>query len=93
MKSTEVQRKIKSLNNRINKLHADIKNIQNECEHENLTYKYWGSSGNYDPSADVYGIDWRCQDCGKFWTTDQTNSWHLTKVVYPHAIDITRKPT
>jgi hypothetical protein len=41
------------------------------CTHPTASKKYCGSSGNYDPSADAYWIEFRCPDCGKFWMTDQ----------------------
>lgn len=85
MKQSPIKRKIERLNSKIQKLREDIKQVQEDCPHVDLTYKYWGSSGNYDPSADSYGVDWNCGDCGKSWTTDQDNSYHLTTVVYPQA--------
>ena len=45
--------------------------MQGNCLHPDVDKKYCGSTGNYDPSADGYWIDWSCPDCGKFWRTDQ----------------------
>lgn len=45
--------------------------LQEQCTHTNVTKKYSGSTGNYDPSADSYWIDWHCPDCDKRWMTDQ----------------------
>ena len=62
--------------------------LQEECQHRGeLTYKYQGSSGNYDPSNDCYWIDWECHDCGKRWTTDQ-NYDEVRK--YPNAKELKR---
>ena len=85
-----VRHRREKLEAKITELHGKITELQETCRHDNLTYKCGGSSGNYDPSADCYWIDWHCEDCGKRWTTDQDNIYHLTKVVYPQARDITR---
>jgi hypothetical protein len=45
--------------------------LQAECAHPNASKQYGASTGNYDPSADSYWIDWDCPDCGKHWTTPQ----------------------
>lgn len=45
--------------------------LQGECTHPNVKKKYRGSSGNYDPSADSYWIEFDCPDCGKRWQEDQ----------------------
>jgi len=66
----------------------ELLNLSKECPHLDLTYKYDGSSGNWDRSADIYYIDWKCQDCGKSWVTSQDDSWDLTTKVYPHAKQI-----
>lgn len=88
MKQSPIKRKIERLNSKIQKLREDIKQVQEACPHADLTYKYGGDSGNYDRSQDCYWIDWHCNDCGKSWTTDQDNGYHLTSVVYPQAKQI-----
>lgn len=45
--------------------------LQSTCKHPAVTKKYQGSSGNYDPSADCYWIEFKCPDCGKRWMEDQ----------------------
>lgn len=45
--------------------------LQNQCNHVNVDKTYKGNSGNYDPSANSYWIEFKCSDCGKFWTEDQ----------------------
>ena len=83
----------KQIKNKVTRLNKKLQNIQNQilelqemCDHSgDLIYEYHGSSGNYDPSNNGYWIEWRCHDCGKFWTTTQDNSWHLTHSVYPNA--------
>lgn len=66
-------------------LAGQLHSLQENCPHEDLTYKYGGSSGNWDKSDDSYWIDWKCNDCYKTWTTSQDNSYHLTTVQYPNA--------
>lgn len=45
--------------------------LQAICSHPSATKKSRGSSGNYDPSADSYWIEFKCPDCNKFWMEDQ----------------------
>jgi len=47
------------------------KEIQEQCPHENCSEEYKGNSGNYDPTADSYWIEFRCADCDKFWIEEQ----------------------
>lgn len=56
------------------KLYYELLDLQLVCEHPNVTKKYRGNSGNYDPSADSYWIEWRCPDCEKAWTSDQSRA-------------------
>lgn len=44
-----------------------IKSLQEECNHPDRVKKYYSSTGNYDPTADCYWIEYKCPDCGKFW--------------------------
>lgn len=63
-----------------------IKSLQETCNHSgNLTYQYYGSSGNWSKSDDEYWMEWHCKDCDKRWITSQDNAWHLTQVVHPNA--------
>lgn len=82
----QIANEVRIIKDKIETLQDELKAVQDKCDHKgNLTYKLWGSSGNYDPSADYYGMDWRCEDCGKTWHTSQDNIWELTKVTYPNA--------
>lgn len=87
-KDSPFKKKLQRIQGKMQKLHDELKSLREECPHQNLTYKYGGDSGNYDRSQDCYWIDWGCSDCDKRWTTSQDNSYHLTSVVYPHAIRI-----
>lgn len=87
--TTEFQ-KIKKTRERIEldmkALYVELESVQAKCTHQgDLTYKYQGSSGNWDRNDDCYWIEWRCQDCGKRWTTSQDDSWNLTNKVYPNS--------
>lgn len=61
--------------------------LQLECPHHNLEYKYRGNSGGWD-YEDSYWTEWYCPDCNKKWTTDQS---YASKNKYPHAIDKTHE--
>ena len=71
MTPTTVQRRRRLLDRLQTVLRADEAKLQNECAHPAASKKYGASTGNYDPSADGYWIDWNCPDCGKHWSTDQ----------------------
>jgi hypothetical protein len=64
----EISSKRQKIERRIEKANADLKNLQNECPHENVIKKYESSTGNYDPHNDSFWIEHRCIDCGKIWT-------------------------
>lgn len=81
----KIARKLKTIENKIDKLEAEIANIQENCPHENLTYKYCGSTGHYDRSDDAYWMIWKCQDCKKQWQTSQNDAYNLKTNVYPQA--------
>lgn len=67
------------------KLSDELKELQEKCTHQgNLTYKYNGSSGNWDRN-DSYWIEWHCKDCGKRWNTSQDNSYYQTEKQYPNS--------
>ena len=57
---------------RINELYDHIEQLRLACTHPDKTGECKGNTGNYDPSADSYWIDWYCPDCGKKWMTDQS---------------------
>lgn len=71
MTPAQVKRKRINIYDKIKKLNEQIAELQSLCTHLDVTKKYKGDTGNYDPSADSYWIEWRCPDCGKFWITDQ----------------------
>lgn len=56
----------------IKEMSDHIEQLRLLCTHPDKTGECGGSSGNYDPSADAYWIDWHCPDCGKKWMTDQS---------------------
>ena len=89
-KLTPISRKRISLEKKLAKIYKEYEVLQDTtCEHKHdLEYKLGGSSGNWDRSDDCYWIDWKCNECGKRWTTDQNDIYNLTTKVYPHAVRI-----
>jgi hypothetical protein len=71
MTAMQIRRKHINITGKITTLQEQIKQLQELCQHTNVEKKYKANTGNYDPSADSYWIDWRCPDCGKRWITDQ----------------------
>lgn len=49
-------------------------NMQNECEHPNVTKTAKADTGNWCPQDDSYWYEFRCPDCSKFWTENQRKS-------------------
>lgn len=78
MTPKQVQRKRKSIYERQVRLSEELYELQTTCTHPMPNKKYGGNTGNYDPSADSYWIDWDCPDCGHRWTTDQSRENVLT---------------
>lgn len=71
MTPKQVQRKRKSIYEKQVRLSEELHELQVLCTHPNVSKTYKGNTGNYDPSADSYWIDWKCPDCDKYWMTDQ----------------------
>jgi hypothetical protein len=71
-KSTAIKKQVDALEKQINILENKKEKLMNKCKHNNAVREYKGNTGNYDPSRDSYWIEYRCYDCGKFWTTDQS---------------------
>jgi hypothetical protein len=71
MTTKQIQRKYRTITDKLSALYDQLKELQSECQHPNVDKKYKGSTGNYDPTSDCYWIDWRCPDCDKRWCTDQ----------------------
>lgn len=72
MTPAQIKRKRITIDNKINQLYGKLGELQQVCQHPNVTKKYRGDTGNYDPSADSYWIEWKCPDCHKSWITDQS---------------------
>jgi hypothetical protein len=63
--------KLKSLKEQLAHVTNQIEELNSTCTHPNVDKKHRGDTGNYDPSADSYWIEYKCPDCGKFWTETQ----------------------
>lgn len=73
MTPSQVRRKLEKLRIKEDKLKLEFKTLRDICGHVNYTKKAGGNSGNYDPSSDYYWYDWSCQDCGRTFTTEQSD--------------------
>jgi len=64
---------IAELKKQIAECYAKIAAIQAECNHPKsaLKQEYKSNTGNYDPTADCYWIDFHCTLCDKWWSEDQ----------------------
>lgn len=71
MKQSQIRRRKQTIEKHQWKWDTAEKELQKLCMHPNVNKKYRGDTGNYDPNADSYWIDFHCQDCGKKWWETQ----------------------
>jgi len=71
MTPEEIRKKWESIDRREEKLAKELAKLQAACQHPNVTKKYEGNTGNYDPTADSYWITFNCPDCRKRWSEEQ----------------------
>jgi len=67
----EIRKKWESIDRREEKLARELSKLQSVCSHPNVKKEYKSNTGNYDPTADSYWIDFQCPDCRKRWSEDQ----------------------
>jgi len=63
----EIRKKWESIDRQEEKLARELSKLQLVCSHPNAKKEYRSNTGNYDPSADSYWIDFQCPDCRKKW--------------------------
>lgn len=85
MKKNQWRKTRERLAKREQAVHEAQQALRAACPHENLLYKYEGTGGTWDNPRGEYWIEWRCEDCGKFWTSEQ-NRDETDK--YPHAKEV-----
>lgn len=66
----KIKNRVEKIKQKIEQLSFELADIREQCKHPNLITKHGADRGNYDPSLDRYWIDYKCPDCGKFWTQD-----------------------
>jgi transcription initiation factor IIE alpha subunit len=67
----KIETKVKRIKQRLRKLHEDLSALQEECEHPNKNKKYMCNNGYDSTKDDSFWVEFKCPDCGKFWTEDQ----------------------
>jgi len=67
---------VNELQEEARQLYSKIKVIQDECSHPDscVTYEYGANTGNYDPTADNYWVNFHCKLCDKYWIK-RTDYW------------------
>ena len=50
---------------------ARITALQTACTHPRATKEAKANTGGYDRGSDHYWYEFKCPDCGKFWSVDQ----------------------
>src|SRR6516165_11138876 len=66
----------------IKRLDSDIAILQNLkrqiqenfCNHPELVGEYKANTGNWDRSDDSYWVEYKCPNCDKYWTEDQSEA-------------------
>ena len=71
MTQDEIRAKMNALMIKEEKIALKMIKLQNKCEHPNVNKKYRSNTGNYDPTADSYWIEYDCLDCDRRWSEDQ----------------------
>lgn len=71
MTPAQVQRRLKTIQRNQTKWDSAERELQNLCSHPNASKKYCSDTGNWDRSQDSFWIEYRCADCGKFWSVEQ----------------------
>jgi hypothetical protein len=68
--------RIEEIKLQISELTQELAGIQSQCNHPPLarTYKYGSNTGNYDPHADCYWVDYECGLCQRRWTVDSQDA-------------------
>jgi hypothetical protein len=67
----EIRKKWESIDRREDRLASELAKLQSTCKHPNIEKKYKSNTGNYDPTADSYWIEFKCPDCRARWNEDQ----------------------
>jgi len=71
MTPKQVRRKFASIQSKRTKWNEQLFELQQICSHPNVMKEHKSNTGNYDPSADSYWIEYRCLDCHKHWRVEQ----------------------
>jgi transposase-like protein len=61
----------KQLEAKIAGLNQQLKALQTTCPHTNATKTPKSDTGNWCKADDAYWYEYKCPDCGRFWTTPQ----------------------
>lgn len=66
---------IREVRAELSKMYSDVikwmDDLHARCTHPGATKKHRSNTGNYDPYADRYWIEYTCPDCGNYWTADK----------------------
>lgn len=71
MTQDEIRAKRAKLTAKRLRLFDEVAMLQQTCQHPTPEKKYGSNTGNYDPTADIYWIDYTCHDCGHRWSVRQ----------------------
>lgn len=67
--NTFIKATLEELQNTLEETYNSIAYMQSVCQHTDTTVKHDGNTGNYCPDDDTYWTDYKCNVCGKKWTT------------------------
>ena len=69
------QKRIRNRHNRIIQMSrfwsVELSELQQDCQHFDVTRIARSDTGNFDPRQDCYWYDCKCNDCGKRWQEKQ----------------------
>ncbi len=67
--TTLIAKKREHIETSFAKLRKKLADLQNECQHPNVTKKYHSNGGSWDTYREYWTV-FDCPDCGKNWTVD-----------------------
>lgn len=67
MTPKQINQRRLTLSRRSEVIRDQLRQLQEDCPHENKSSIHDSDTGNWCKSDDKYWIDHRCFDCGKYW--------------------------
>lgn len=67
----DISRRYKTIQQFQEKWEIEEYRLQTMCKHPEVVKKSCSDTGNYDKTADSYWDEFKCPDCGKWWSVEK----------------------